>query len=822
MSASDAVVGLTLGGRLAQYSALEYSATRVSRDAGVSIMWFHSFDERGAVDISVGRLTRAGLNIRAVEALPANGTYCDLNKIRLLPSFWKRVRLEAPRAAHVLMFEADAATCGTNFEAFREALRYDYCGAPWPSNPDHPWAIYPGEDKRGSVGNAGFSLWRVDTAMRVTAARQREVEVREQLVRTGGHLQQLSQHLSLAASGRVRNPTGGHRFHALKRASESVASLRSMGLRFAALGEAERLLGQLSGRGVRFPALASYAHRLATTRAELLRALQAESAATSPCWETDIVFAHWCHGRDGFPVRGDRGRVSASQPSFEPPFGSAGCRVCPIEVASAFSVENMQLTNSTPFGFHKPWTHLRAWSVGRDDFDLADAPPAVVPRDGAHAAATRSPRAGGGSELRPAVHAYDESFSQAVAEDWAARASANPCLHVVREIRRRCGRACATVRSPTGQPAEVVRRLIYWHRAWAPRAAATPLQLREQATLPQGPSAALESWPASRYRLVVQGDANLVLYPLLDSGRYGGAAVWQSETYRRGECPCSMTLRHASLVLLDRNGTAYRTIAGERPLERFRTSRLLNASAENYFADLSDEGTLRLSHGRGDAPHALVWSLDLRKRKRDGGTTRAAGSPRVPPPPRAPPPLRQLVYWAQVWERALGQATSSAVERKRRRSQATLEQHPAALQSWPNAKLRLVVQPDANLVLFRKRTFRGQEVYDTPGWSSETATSPSRCPCKLLLRRHTLQLVDRAGSALYSIGKQPPASAVPPRLVGTVSAVSYYLDLRDDGTLRLSAQGGERVWQVNLVLRQKAKPLRSASGLEMHARAVLA
>ena len=775
------VVGLTLGGRIAQYAALEYAAARVSLDAGVDVLWFHSADEQMHVMPIAWRLRQAGHNVRAVDALPANGSYCDLNKIRLLPSFWARVQLEAPLAKHVLMFEADSATCGSaeGFAAFISAQQYDYCGAPWPADKDHPWAAHPGQDPRGAVGNAGFSLWRIETAAKLTAARQRELEAREHVANAGRQMFRLAREKALDT-----------RRYALNQAHRHLLNAKATGLRFPALDRASQELKQFAATLHGLPVSAKKADKslvasLDDARAKLLRVLQAETMLEPPCWETDIIFANWCEGRAGFPHWHASGeRLATKQPSFEPPLTDAACHICPLEVASAFAVENMHIsTATTPFGFHKPWVRLDAWAV----------PPTVLAKVKSTAPLQRYSSTDGRRLARrqDLMQQLNDAFNEAWRIDWARRLRSNPCLHVVREIRQLCGRACsATTRA--GQPREVVRRLYYWPHAWASvqRSRSHGVvdtdkqhEQREQAILPEHP-AALESWPTARYRLILQHDANLVLYQRnSNSGAYD-VPTWHSSTPGHAKCPCQLLLQAHVLQLTDSSGGMYFTLG------QAKTSILARGGA--YFVDLRDDGTLLLSHGV-DEPRALIWEINLLQtsRRRAPRHSTSTAVPVVHLTKRQRPVLtrhlqgsvQRLSYWPKAWGAPKdgapfgGPASQSMLGLW---EQAILPEHPpAALQSWPNGRYRLQVQADANLVMYRRRGGPGGS-YDLPVWASSTL-GKRKCPCKLILQQGVLKLLDHNDSAFFALGHETVAT--------TSSRRAFFADLGDDGRLRLSRGG---------------------------------
>ena len=774
-----------MGGRVAQYAALEYAAARVSLDAGVDVLWFHSADEQLHVTPIARRLRQAGHNVRAVDALPANGSYCDLNKIRLLPSFWARVQLEAPLAKHVLMFEADSATCGSaeGFAVLVSAQQYDYCGAPWPADKEHPWAVQPGQDPRGAVGNAGFSLWRIETAAKLTAARQRELEAREHVANAGRHMLRLSLEKAL-----------GMRRRALNQAHRHLLQAKATGVRFPALDRASQELKQFAVTLHGLPVSATKVEKslvasLDDARAKLLRVLQAEAMLEPPCWETDIIFANWCAGRAGFPHWHESGeRLATRQLSFEPPLADATCRVCPLEVASAFAVENMHIsTATTPFGFHKPWVHLDAWAV----------PPAALATVKTTAPHQRHHSIDGRRLARrqDGMQQLNDAFNEGWHTDWARRVRANPCLHVVREIRQLCGRACSA-RTLTGQPREVVRRLYYWPYAWESVGRRRrnggveadeqreQREQREQAILPAHP-AALESWPTARYRLILQGDANLVLYRRNgNSGAYDVPA-WHSSTPGHAKCPCQLLLQAHVLQLTDSAGEVYFTLG------QAKTPLLARDGA--YFADLRDDGTLLLSHGV-DEPRALVWEINLsqtrrRKASRHSATTRVPAT--VPEMhltrPHRPVLMRhlqgsvqRLSYWPKAWGAPRdsvpfgGPASQSMLGLW---EQAILPEHPpAALQSWPEGRYRLQVQADANLVMYRRRGGPGGS-YDLPVWASSTL-GKRKCPCKLVLQQQVLKLLDHNDSAFFALGHETAAMSS--------STSAFFADLSDDGRLRLS------------------------------------
>ena len=784
------VVGLTLGGRLAQYPALEYAASRVSRDADVDILWFHSLAEQRDVHAAVQRLRTAGHpRTRAVLGLPSNGTYCDVNKLRLLPSFWARLQLEAPQAEQVLIFEADSATCGQNLPAFIAAQRYDYCGAPWPANKKHSWAARLAGTEPAAVGNAGFSLWRISTAARLTAARQRELEAR-------GHLSDAGSLFSRRAS-QLRHEQ--LQFH-LARLAATGYQLRAPMLNLSA---SNGMMSKIE---------------LNKLRATLLRSLQAEAMTKSPCWETDVVYAHWCTGRSGFP--------SAEPDVFDPPLEHVPCHVCPLHVANAFAVENFEASSSlTPFGFHKPWMELGRWMVQSadmalylernvDDIPSLNAPLAAAERNASH----RRLLLAGRTSFDPTdALLRSRRFSDANGQPrdpkagWERDLAANPCLATVRAIKRLCGRHCG---------GWVVRRLSHWPPTWTwadgdrHRLAKPAAPQLDPATLTEGTR--LESWPSGKHRLVMQSDANLVLYSRREDLQASAlhsehGLYWSTHTSGGGECPCKLVLRSRLLALVDSKGNTFHTIRG-RSTSMSSHAKLPHVTRQDagsqdekdartfaYFADLTDEGRLRLSRTRQRDKPSLVWELDLLRIGQAQALLRAGKVEGV----------HQLVYWPAAWApqaasrsgpvRSLLSRSGSA---EAKRDQAILGESPAALVSQPAARLKLMLQDDANLVLY------GTDGSPTARWSSNTANA-ARCPCKLVLSAGGLKLVDLSGDIYFMIGRPGPP------LQQDEGFHVYVAGLRDDGKIWLSREVREAssgragaherrhepptvVWEINL------------------------
>jgi len=230
------VVGLILESR--PHAAVKTVIMKVSTDASVDVLWFHALEHiEWVMDTVQAMRPLLRHAVRPVLALPTNLSYCNANKLPLLRQFWLRVQREVPkRTTHVLMFEVDSATCGlaAGTVAFTAALQFDYCGATWPHRP-----------KGLSVGNSGFSIWHIATALEVCTARRQEMKARE-----------------LVSSG-------------VQYLSHARAALKSAGIR--------RVVTKLDS-------------------ASLLAAdvFEAGELHTGPCWQTDVVFSSWCSGQPGF------------------------------------------------------------------------------------------------------------------------------------------------------------------------------------------------------------------------------------------------------------------------------------------------------------------------------------------------------------------------------------------------------------------------------------------------------------------------------------------------------------------------------------------
>lgn len=84
-------------------------------------------------------------------------TTAEYSDMLMKSDFWDRLREANREHSHVLIFQTDSGTCRpVSSSMLQEALKHEYCGAPWPR-------------KRGSpqVGNGGFSLRDIDATRRL-------------------------------------------------------------------------------------------------------------------------------------------------------------------------------------------------------------------------------------------------------------------------------------------------------------------------------------------------------------------------------------------------------------------------------------------------------------------------------------------------------------------------------------------------------------------------------------------------------------------------------------------------------------------------------
>lgn len=138
------------------HAALSTVVNNVAGHLPCELVLFHGAKNRSlAEEIRDQHPDRMRLEAMLVDNL----TISDYNALFFNEDFWKRI---GPDSSTALIYQVDSGICGTTRlqrEALDEALRYEYCGAPW----RHEYYL----PEKG--GNGGFSTRSVGASRRACA-----------------------------------------------------------------------------------------------------------------------------------------------------------------------------------------------------------------------------------------------------------------------------------------------------------------------------------------------------------------------------------------------------------------------------------------------------------------------------------------------------------------------------------------------------------------------------------------------------------------------------------------------------------------------------